>query len=217
MTRDKTIQIVELEREFIERKIKELIEKIGVIPIANKQIMPFGWRKAAKGRTVWRIVEEVISQNLEKYANDLGFEDIKPASSEVGVYDFEFILENHSKSFVNIKSSVIDGKRNKDDISKGEGLIQFFSENPDSNLYVATFLIAFNSDMQIELKDCIVFPVSWIPDVYINPSNNANLQSADYKKIEKAEKRTNEEFFEVLKREMVIAEEKRKKKKNKVE
>ncbi len=35
--------------------------------------MPFGWRKAAKGRIVWRIIEEVISQNLETHAKELGF------------------------------------------------------------------------------------------------------------------------------------------------
>jgi len=212
MNRDEIITATAQQREFIEKKINELIGRIGPIPIANPQIMPFGWRKAAKGRTVWRIVEEVISQNLEKYAQDLGFEDIKPAESEVGVYDFEFVLPNHSKSFVNIKSSVIGGKRNKDDISKGVGLIQFYSENPESNLYIATFLIDFSPNMQIELRKCIVTPVSWIPDVYINPSNNGNLQSADYKQLDLAEKRTNAEFFDILQREMAIAEDKKRKK-----
>jgi len=200
---------VEAERQFIEAKIKELIRRIGPIPIASPEIMPFGWRKAAKGRTVWRIVEEIISQNLEKYAQELGFKQIKAADSEVGVYDFEFVLKDGSKSYVNIKSSVAGGKRNKDDISKGEGLVQFYRENPESNLYVATFLIQFNARMLIELLDCIVFPVPWIPDVYVNPSNNGNLQSADYKNIRNATKRTNEEFFEVLMAEMRVAAAKR--------
>ena len=41
--------------------------------------MPYGWRKAAKGRTVWRIVEEVISQGLEFQAKELGFDEVHSA------------------------------------------------------------------------------------------------------------------------------------------
>ena len=52
--------------------------------------MPYGWRKAAKGRTVWRIVEEVISQGLESQVKSLGFDSVAPADSEVGVYDFKY-------------------------------------------------------------------------------------------------------------------------------
>jgi len=55
---------VEHERQKLEKALNTMISKIGPIPIANKRIMPYGWRKAAKGRTVWRIIEEIISQNL---------------------------------------------------------------------------------------------------------------------------------------------------------
>ena len=57
---------VENERRILEDKLNTLIMNIGDIPIASPKIMPYGWRKAAKGRTVWRIVEEVISQGLER-------------------------------------------------------------------------------------------------------------------------------------------------------
>lgn len=210
----KPIQKTAEERDFIENKINIMIEKIGKIPIANRKIMPYGWRKAAKGRTVWRIVEEVISQNLEKYHLDLGFNSIEPAASEVGVYDFEFVLNEQTKSYVNIKSSVLGGKRNKDDISKGVGLVDFFSKNIDRDLYVATFIIDFEENMFVNIIECKVMPVAWIPDIYINPSNNGNLQSADYKYIEKSVRRTNKDFFDLLKIEMERAAEKRRKKRN---
>ena len=201
-TQKQLIENVEKERKFLEGKLQDLIRNIGMIPIANKQLMPFGWRKAAKGRTVWRIVEEIISQNIEKQAKELGFEDASPADSEVGVYDFEFSYQKGKKSYVNIKSSVKDGKKSKDDISKAEGLIAFYDENPNANLYVATFIIGFNYDKQknpfIKLEDCIVFPTAWIPDVYVNPSNNGNLQSSEYKSINKAVKRTPQQFLDCL-------------------
>ena len=123
---------VEIERKYLEDKLNVLIRNIGNIPIANTRIMPYGWRKAANGRTVWRIVEEVISQGLESQANDLGFDSVHPADSEVGVYDFRFCYDGNKESYVNIKSSVKGGRSNKDDISKAAGLIDFYKKNPNA-------------------------------------------------------------------------------------
>lgn len=201
---------VEKERKYLEDKLNSLINDIGEIPIANKKIMPYGWRKAAKGRTVWRIVEEVISQGLEYQAKDLGFDEVKPAESEVEVYDFKFSYNENKESYVNIKSSVQGAKSNKDDISKADGLISFYKNN-NANLYIATFEISFKPNMSIGLEKCTVFPTAWIPDVYINPSNNGNLQSSKYKNITNAQKRTPTEFLKIL----YQANEEAKNKKNK--
>lgn len=110
---NKNFDEVEKERQHLEKNLNELIKNIGPIPIANKKIMPYGWRKAAKGRTVWRIVEEVISQCLEFHKEKLGFDEVEAADSEVGVYDFKFQYNGNKESYVNIKSSVIDGKTKK--------------------------------------------------------------------------------------------------------
>lgn len=209
---EKDFIVVEKERKFLEDKLNELIRNIGDIPIANTKIMPFGWRKAAKGRTVWRIVEEVISQGLESQASELGFDDVHPADSEVGVFDFKFCYDRNKESYVNIKSSVIGARTNKDDISKALGLIEFYQNNPSANLYVATFVISFKKNMTIGLEKCIVFPTAWIPDVYINPSNNGNLQSSKYKNLECAIKRTPVEFLKCLIAENEIAKAKKAKK-----
>ena len=203
---------VEVERKYLEDKLNLLIKNIGDIPIANTTIMPYGWRKAAKGRTVWRIVEEVISQGLECQAKALGFDSVHPADSEVGVYDFRFCYDGNKESFVNIKSSVKGGRTNKDDISKAVGLIDFYNEHPTANLYVATFVISFKPNMTIGLEECIVFPTAWIPDIYVNPSNNGNLQSSLYKRLDTAIKRTPEEFLECLIKENAVALAKKKKK-----
>ena len=198
MKNKNTYDLVELERKNLEEKLNTLIKNIGDIPIANNRIMPYGWRKAAKGRTVWRIVEEVISQGLEFQAFDLGFDSVQAADSEVGVYDFKFCFDGNKESYVNIKSSVKGGKTNKDDISKAVGLIDFYNKNPNANLYVATFVISFKEDMTIGLDKCIVFPTAWIPDIYVNPSNNGNLQSSQYKNLANAVKRTPKEFLDCL-------------------
>lgn len=197
------------ERDFLEKKLNELIANIGDIPIANKSIMPFGWRKAAKGRTVWRIVEEVINQGIESQYSSLGFESVAPATSEVGVYDFKFCCLGHKESYVNIKSSVIGKRKNKDDISKADKLIEFYNQNPNANLYIATFEIKFNSNLTIGFNKCTVFPTAWLPDIYVNPSNNGNLQSSMYKYLSSAVKRTPMEFYECLNNANNIAKEKK--------
>lgn len=207
---ERNFTAVEVERKYLENKLDALIKNIGNIPIANTRIMPYGWRKAAKGRTVWRIVEEVISQGLESQAKDLGFDSVHPADSEVGVYDFRFCYDGNKESYVNIKSSVKGGRTNKDDISKAVGLIDFYNENPTANLYVATFVISFKPNMTIGLEKCIVFPTAWIPDVYVNPSNNGNLQSSMYKHLDSAIKRTPAEFLECLIKENAVAMAKKK-------
>lgn len=203
---------VKEERTYLEKKLNKLIKKIGDIPIASPELLPYGWRKAKKGRTVWRIVEEVISQGLENRAEELGFDSVHPADSEVGVYDFKFCYNGGTESYVNIKSAVKGGRKNKDDISKAEKLIEFYEDNPDANLYVATFIIKFNEDMTVGLEECIVFPTAWIPDIYVNPSNNGNLQSSHYRDLEDAEKRTPKEFLKELRKENEKAARKRAKK-----
>ena len=58
-------------------------------------------------------------------------------------------------------------------------------------------------------------PIAWIPDLYVNPSNNGNLQSSYAKDLNKAKKRTNATFIEELKKEIQVAEGKKKKRNKK--
>lgn len=198
----------------LQASLNKLIGLIGKIPIGSKAQFPYGWGNAAKGRTVWRILEEVIIQNIKKSHKDIGISKITPSSSEVSIHDFLVELDGETKPvYVNIKSAVSGGKIQKDDISKGEGLLRFYEQEVDRHFFVGTFFLKFNDDMSIEIEKCIVFPVAWIPDVYINPSNNGNLQSSKYKDLTTAVKRTNSEFFEVFKQELAVARKKKAEKK----
>lgn len=185
-------------REKIENILNQLIIKIGDIQIGTKKQFPYGWRKAKKGRTVWRILEEVITQNLEYHFEELGFDVVEAASSEVGVYDFKIkVKEFNEYSYINIKSSVKDGKPNSDDISKAKKLKEFYIENPNANLYIATFEIVFNDDMSITLDSAALIPTHWVKNVYVNPSNG-NLQSPKTKSFSECVERTHSEFLTLL-------------------
>lgn len=106
----------------------------------------------------------------------------------------------------------MEAKKNKDDISKAEGLVNFYKQDPDRNFFVATFFIKFNANMTIEIVRAVVFPIAWIKDIYVNPSNNGNLQSAYYKDLNDAIYRTNEEFLPLFYQAVELAAAKKKKK-----
>lgn len=204
--------LVEKHRQEIESILKQIIIKIGRIQIGKIEQFPFGWRQSAKGRTVWRILEEAINQNLEKYSEEFDSYTFTPPHSEVGVYDFSLQLRCCSRNlYVNIKSASIGGKTNKDDMSKANKLVDFFEEDKKQELYIASFEIMFNDDMSIEISNCFVMPIMWLPDIYINPSNN-NLQSSKYKNVDLATKRTSLEFLKALKFELEVAKEKKRQK-----
>lgn len=210
------VELLEKIRVKTEKSLNQLIKDIGPIQIGNRRQFPFGWRKAAKGRTVWRILEEAINQNIEKFFEKYDFTLVEPAISEVSVFDVLFKIKGFEESiYMNIKSAVKGGRRNKDDISKAIGLIDFYTEDKNRKLFIASFVVDFLDNMSIVLEKCIVMPITWLPDVYVNPSNNGNLQSAYYKDIDKAVKRTNKDFITELKRENDAAIEKKKKKQKK--
>lgn len=202
---------VEMLRDSLEGSLSKLLQKVGKIQIGKKEQFPYGWRKAAKGRTVWRIIEEIITQNLEKHHKEFGITEVVPADSEVSVYDMQCRFSGHAPLFINIKSAVEGKKRTKDDISKAKGLADFYSKNPSNIFMIATFLIKFDDNMTVKLTKAIVMPVAWIPDVYVNPSNNGNLQSSYAKDLDKAIKRTNASFINELHAAIEIAAEKKKK------
>jgi hypothetical protein len=208
-------EVVEVEkhRATLEKCLKQLLAGIGEVQIGKPGQFPYGWRKAAKGRTVWRLLEEVISQNLEAQAGALGIHDFTPADSEVGVYDFSFRFEDSKTLYVNIKSAVQGGRVNKDDISKADKLVAFFENTHELTLFVATIEIQFLVDpIRLALTNCYVVPTAWLPDVYVNPSNNGNLQSSKYKDLAAATRRTRQEFVSILKAQLAVARDKRVKK-----
>jgi len=201
-------------RQKLQQSCDLLIKRIGKIQIGTIELFPYGWRKAAKGRTVWRIVEEIITQNLEKHHTKFKVDSVNASNSEVTVYDMKCVFGTQ-EAYINVKSAVVGGKRQKDDISKAEGLKDFYDEDENRQFFVATFFIQFNADMSIEIAKAVVFPIAWIPDIYVNPSNNGNLQSAYYKDVKDGVKRTNKEFLPLFQKAIEVANKKKRKKKRK--
>ncbi len=202
-----TVEEIEKLQSSLQNSFDLLVEKINKVQIGTKKQFPYGWGNAAKGRTVWRIVEELVTQNLKKHYLDFNLKEITVSNSEVSIFDFECKLkDNNTPIFINIKSAVLDGVNNRDDISKGTGLKEFYKDDINKNFFIGTFFIKFNTDMTIEIDHVTIFPIVWLKDIYINPSNNGNLQSAYCKNIDYAEKRSNADFHAIFLQELEFAE-----------
>ena len=208
-----SLKEVEKYCEQLRASLNKLCKKLGAIHIGSKKQFPSGWSKAAKGRTVWRIVEEAISQNLTVKRKALGFGEVSPSDKEASIFDVVVNFTGDSrKLYLNFKAAVAGKETEKGDISKAEKLVAFFDEDANRQLFIATFAIAFHKDMTIEIKHCLVTPIAWLPDIYVNPSNNGNLQCSQPKDLNAATKRTNAKFLIALNIAMKTAAKKRKSK-----
>ncbi|MFK1756748.1 hypothetical protein ACIW9X_02860 [Bacteroides fragilis] len=105
------IQQIKDDRDRLQHSLNLLIAQIGPIQIGSVKQFPFGWRKAAKGRTVWRIIEEAITQNIEKHYRELSIDNVHISDSEVSVYDMSCTYAHNKPIYINIKSAVIGGKK----------------------------------------------------------------------------------------------------------
>ena len=198
---------------LLQKTFEKLISNIQQISIGDRNIFPYGWRKSAKGRTVWRLIEEAIVQNLEYEPWKYNLKSVTPAESEVGIFDLALKYEGIDKKiYINIKSSVKNGRKNKDDISKAIGLIDFVTQHPDDFIFIITIEIDFSDSMNVLLTNAFIMPTPWLPDIYVNPSNNGNLQSSKYKDINLGIRRTNQEFLNELRIAKKVADQKKKRK-----
>jgi hypothetical protein len=82
MSKKNELKQVEAAIALLDTEFKKIISEVQKIKIGDKEIFPFGWRKAAKGRTVWRILEECLNQQLE-VNNEKSKHSFTHAESEV--------------------------------------------------------------------------------------------------------------------------------------
>ena len=97
-------------RQKLQQSCDLLIKRIGKIQIGTPELFPYGWRKAAKGRTVWRIVEEIITQNLEKHHTKFKVDSVNASNSEVTVYDMKCVFGTQ-EAYINVKSAVVGDRK----------------------------------------------------------------------------------------------------------
>jgi len=190
----------------VDTALANVLSAIGGWEVVPKELVPLGLGRAAKGRTVWRLVEEVVKQNLQVRAEELGLADVTVPEDEVGPYDCVVSTGELPSVHLNLKAAGTSGRANKDDVSKAEAIEEFYrSGGDDALLCVAVVKLEF-VETRIEFRGHQLFNVAWIPDIYVNPSNN-NLQSSKYR-TDRTE-RTNIDFLALLEAQLAAAHAKR--------
>jgi hypothetical protein len=188
--------------------LQQLLKRIGRIQIGTPRQFPDGWGRAAKGRTVLRIVEEAVVQNIKARHAELGLAHAEAAPGETELYDVKVRFEwSKVDLFLNLKTAARGRETKKGDVSKADGIIRFFQKDAERQLFIVTLVVRFSADMFIEIEKCLVIPITWLTDIYVNPRNN-NLQCCQPKRLVDATKRTNAEFIAALRREIDAADSK---------
>lgn len=168
-------------------------DKIGDFKILDEDLVPEGLKSIA--RSISWLMDQITVQNLRKYKDELGIEEVQDPPHGLTQYDCVIKMRNDDRSYyLNVKTSLtITRLGGRFDISKARRLIQLYRENPNLVLLVAIIRVDLDN-IWVRFNNVIIFNVAWIPDIYYNRANH-NLQSrCNGTQIF----RTNEEFVSEL-------------------
>lgn len=210
-------EFVESKMQAIKNKISLMLEKehLKDFRLLDLEVAPEGIKPIA--RSVSWLIQQIVTQNLKKYRQELEFFSIEipetkslsnDTYNDLEIWDVAVSLPNEPvKYHINIKTcSSSNTRKNKDDISKADKIVDWYRNNPDSIMLLLGVVVDFREHSLGFSGEVWIANYAWIPDIYVNPRNN-NLQSSKYKYESK--KRTNEVFVGELKKAIQIALEKK--------
>ncbi|MCW3129813.1 MAG: hypothetical protein N2V75_06940 [Methanophagales archaeon] len=110
--------------ERIEKAIKCVLNKIGKFKVLDEKLVPEGLKPIA--RSIAWLVDQVVVQNLKKYKDVCGIEEVEEPPHDLVQYDCILKLkEDDTECFINVKTSLTATDRTgRFDISKADKLIE---------------------------------------------------------------------------------------------
>jgi hypothetical protein len=178
----------------IKASIDTILTKIKTFQIIDSEVVPEGIKPIA--RSVSWLVEQVIVQNLRANKSELNLEYVNDPPNNVSQYDCILKYRDDPKEYhVNLKTSLVSTTSSgRFDISKGPKLLNWYEENPNLILIIATIKVDIRG-CKLYLADSVVFNVAWIDLIYYNRANHNLQSSADGS----PRMRSNQEFVRLLK------------------
>lgn len=211
---------VQSKMEAINQKVSYMLNKSHLrdFQLLSREVAPEGVKPIA--RSVSWLIQQVITQNLKRYSQELGFSSIEVPQTksltnetynDIEIWDTAVSFpKDPNKYYVNIKTCSSSNSRiNKDDISKADKIVDWYRNNPDGIMLLLGVVVDFRENSLGFTGEVWVANYAWIPDIYVNPRNN-NLQSSNYKHT--SVRRTNEDFVTELRSALQIAFNKKTKK-----
>ncbi len=149
------------EIERIEKAMKCVLNKIGEFKVLDEKLVPEGLKPIA--RSIAWLVDQVVVQNLKKYKDVCGIEEVEEPPHDLVQYDCILKLkEDDIECFINVKTSLTATDRTgRFDISKADKLIELYEERPDLLLLVAIIVVDFDN-IFVKFEDLIVFNVACV-------------------------------------------------------
>jgi hypothetical protein len=175
-------------------------EDMPFLPIGGPEHFPDGWQRAAKGRTVWRIAELAVLQNLKRIAESEGLVDFTQAETETHPFDFHCRIARVGETQVNLKTYTDRARKGgNEDVSKALRLLDFMQSYPEVVLLLASVKIEFHDDpFGIQIGQPSVVPLAWLGDIYVNGSSNKNLMTASARRPDACIERSHAEFRDLV-------------------
>ena len=116
---------------LVDNAIQRVWEIVSEVPIhlTRPDLFPYGL-EFTNARAIWKIVEEITKQNLRHYAQQLGLRYEEPVGA-LDIMDCILHFDNYPHPiYVNVKASMATSTSTNNDVSKAEGLFNFFRANP---------------------------------------------------------------------------------------
>ena len=179
----------------VQEAIKCVLDKLSGFKILDETLVPEGLKPHA--RSVTWLVQQIVVQNLRKFKDMCGLEEVRDPPHDLTQYDCVLMLKgDKNEYFVNLKTSLATTNlQSRFDVSKADGLIKSFEEEKDLILLVAIVKVNFTG-VHVKFTDLVVFNVAWISDTYYNRANH-NLQTTYDGTLKQ---RSNDDFVKELKR-----------------
>jgi len=154
----------------LKETLSALVRHLPSFEVANETALPFGLKPHT--RSVSWIVEQVLVQSLKLNANKLGISHVAYENlGDTALHDVELGIGKRTV-LVNIKTHDVDGRKNKNDISAVVKLYRAYAQDPNYDLFYATFGIKFvGRSIQFSQEAVHCFSPQFLP-IYVNPTND---------------------------------------------
>lgn len=185
MPKPTEVQIDAIQNE-LERIFTDFItQRISHFEVLKKEYLPEGLKPHT--RSICWLAEQVILQNVKKYAKEFGIDDFAYPTSDISPWDAKFTFPKCSGTrevFINIKVTDSTKPIRKNDIASVKALLNFYGMHEEPLLYYVVIRLKFDANLVRFTQPVTARYYPWVKDFVVNPRNE-HLQSVYDAQIER--------------------------------
>lgn len=195
MPKHTDVQIEAIQNELEQIFTDFITQRISHFEVLKKEYLPEGLKPHT--RSICWLAEQVILQNVKKFAAEFGIDNFTYPTSDISPWDAKFTLPKPTGSrevFVNIKVTDSTKPIRKNDIASVKALLNFYGMHEEPLLYYVVIRLRFDDTIIRFTRPVTARYYPWVKDFVINPRNE-HLQSVYDARVER---RSVAEFLTLL-------------------